>query len=121
MIVFGKIAHMDIAKLTLAAASRLLRAGKVSAIEITDFFLARIAQYDPQMNAFIRVAAEQARLAKDLEKVEAEIVKAEQKLNNPAFVQKVPPPVLQEHKKRLADWQSKRAHLRKALEDLGRS
>ncbi len=69
----------------------------------------------------IDVAAEKARLAKELEKVEAEIVKAEQKLNNPAFVQKVPPPVLQEHKKRLADWQSKRAHLRKALADLGQS
>jgi aspartyl-tRNA(Asn)/glutamyl-tRNA(Gln) amidotransferase subunit A len=30
-------------------------------MELTDFFLARIAQYNPQMNAFITVAAEPAR------------------------------------------------------------
>ena len=59
------------------------------------------------------------RLVKELEKVHAEIDKVQQKLNNPGFVQKVPPNVLLEHQKRLADWQAKKEQLQKALEALG--
>ncbi len=66
----------------------------------------------------INVAAEKARLTKELAKTHAEIEKVEQKLNNPAFAQKVPPAVLEEHKQRLADWQSKRAQLQSALDSL---
>ena len=44
------------------------------------------------------------------------------KLNNSSFVEKAPPQVLEEHKKRLADWQAKRDHvqaaLRSSVEDL---
>jgi valyl-tRNA synthetase len=58
------------------------------------------------------------RLLKELEKVNAEIDKVQQKLNNPGFVQKVPPNVLLEHQKRLAGWQAKREQLNKALEAL---
>jgi valyl-tRNA synthetase len=65
------------------------------------------------------VAAEKARLTKEKEKYEAEIVKVEQKLANPNFTQKVPPEVLQEHHKRLTDWQEKLAHVKSALEALG--
>jgi len=67
----------------------------------------------------IDVAAEKARLTKEMEKYQAEIAKVEQKLNNPAFSQKVPPQVLEEHQKRLVDWQEKLAHVRKAFEMLG--
>jgi len=63
--------------------------------------------------------AEKARLKKELEKIEAEIAKVEQKLANPNFTQKVPPTVLEEHKQRLAEWQQKRAHTKAALEALG--
>jgi valyl-tRNA synthetase len=59
------------------------------------------------------------KLEKEIEKAMVEIGKVEQKLNNPAFVQKVPPNVLLEHQKRLADWQAKLEQLRKALEALG--
>jgi valyl-tRNA synthetase len=61
------------------------------------------------------LAAEKARLTKELEKDEAEISKAEQKLANPSFAQKVPPQVLQEHQQRLAEWQAKRAQVKAAL------
>ena len=37
----------------------------------------------------------------------AEIEKAQAKLNNPAFTQKAPPAVLEEHRKRLGDWEAK--------------
>ena len=58
------------------------------------------------------------RLAKELDKTESEIAKAEQKLNNPNFASKAPPHVLQEHQQRLAEWHAKRDRARKALETL---
>jgi valyl-tRNA synthetase len=63
-------------------------------------------------------AAEQARLNKDLEKIEVEIAKAEQKLNNPAFTQKAPPNVLAEHQKRLAEWRDERGRVLAKLASL---
>ena len=62
-------------------------------------------------------AAERARVAKELAKVQAEIDKAQQKLNNPSFTQKAPAAVLDEHRKRLADWEAKGAQLRQALDN----
>jgi valyl-tRNA synthetase len=64
------------------------------------------------------VEAGEARLTKELQKAEAEIAKVHQKLGNPSFAEKVPPQVLQEHRQRLEDWQSKRAQLQAALEGL---
>jgi valyl-tRNA synthetase len=66
----------------------------------------------------VDVAAEVARLRKEVEKYEAEIVKVEQKLANPNFVQKVPPEVLTEHRERLAGWQAKKEHAQKLLDGL---
>jgi valyl-tRNA synthetase len=63
--------------------------------------------------------AEKVRLTKELEKIESEIVKVEQKLANPNFTQKVPPQVLQEHQQRLVEWQAKREHTKNALDALG--
>ena len=63
-------------------------------------------------------AAERNRLTREREKIVAEIEKVEAKLNNPGFVQKVPPKVLQEHQKRLADWQAKLQQVDRALDDL---
>jgi len=63
----------------------------------------------------IDLEAEEARLTKELQKIEAEISKVEQKLANPNFTQKVPVNVLEEHKQRLADWQGKREHMKAAL------
>jgi valyl-tRNA synthetase len=66
----------------------------------------------------IDVVAEKTRIGKELEKVRVEIGKVEQKLANPRFVQNAPPEVLQEHQKRLADWQAKQQQLQRALEAL---
>ncbi len=70
------------------------------------------------LEGLIDVAAEKARLTKELEKIESEITKAEQKLSNPNFASKAPPHVLQEHQKRLAEWHAKRERVNKALEAL---
>ena len=70
------------------------------------------------LEGLIDVAAETTRLTKELEKIQTEIDKVAQKLANPAFTQKAPPAVLQEHQKRLADWQAKFGHVKKAMEGL---
>jgi valyl-tRNA synthetase len=78
--------------------------------ELGDLFL--------PLDGLIDVAAETARLTKELEKIVAEIGKVEAKLNNPAFAQKVPASVLDEHKQRLTEWQAKRTHTEEALDAL---
>jgi valyl-tRNA synthetase len=64
------------------------------------------------------IAAEIARQTKELEKIETEIGKAEQKLNNPNFTTKAPAHVLLEHQQRLAEWQAKRDRVKAALDRL---
>jgi valyl-tRNA synthetase len=71
------------------------------------------------LEGLIDAAAEKVRLAKEVEKFQAEIGKVEQKLANPNFTQKVPPAVLAEHKQRLADWQAHLAHAQASLAALG--
>jgi valyl-tRNA synthetase len=66
----------------------------------------------------IDVAAEKARLTKELQKIEAEIAKVQAKLDNPNFAQKVPANVLEEHRQRLAHWLAKREQTRAGLEAL---
>src|SRR5207237_3934616 len=70
------------------------------------------------LEGLIDVEGEKARLKKELEKVEAEISRTQERLNNPAFTQKAPPNVLAENQKRLAEWQAKREHALTALAGL---
>ena len=67
------------------------------------------------LEGLIDFEAETARLKKELAKIESEIAKVEQKLGNPAFTQKVPATVLQEHQQRLTDWLAKKQHVAAAL------
>ncbi|MFO1497722.1 MAG: class I tRNA ligase family protein [Verrucomicrobiota bacterium] len=67
------------------------------------------------LEGLVDPAAEKARLTKELARIVAEIDKVQQKLANPSFVEKVPPTVLAEHQKRLADWQAKEQQVRSSL------
>ena len=71
------------------------------------------------LEGLIDVAAEKIRLTKEIEKIQSEIVKVEQKLANPNFTTKVPPAVLAEHEQRLLEWRSKLAHTQASLDTLG--
>ena len=71
------------------------------------------------LEGLIDVAAEKIRLLKEVEKIQSEILKVEQKLANPNFTQKVPPAVLAEHEQRLADWRAKLAHTQASQASLG--
>src|SRR5262245_10073233 len=52
---------MNLSSLTLASARDALAAHEISSLELTDFFLERISQYNPKLNAFILVTADLAR------------------------------------------------------------
>ena len=66
----------------------------------------------------IDIAAERARLEKEIQKSEAEIAKVDKKLANDAFVSKAPPAVIEEQHTRRADHTQARDKLAAALERL---
>ena len=70
------------------------------------------------LEGLVDVAAERARLSKELEKIRTEVAKVEAKLANPAFTEKVPAKVLEEHRQRLVDWQAKEKQVQAALDNL---
>jgi len=63
--------------------------------------------------------AERIRLRKELERLEGEIAKAKAKLGNASFVERAPAAVVDQEKKRLADFEAKHADLRTQLGKLG--
>ncbi len=67
----------------------------------------------------IDVAAEKARLSKEAARLEGEITKANAKLGNEAFVAKAPPAVIDQEKKRVADFGATLARIREQLARLG--
>ncbi len=67
----------------------------------------------------IDVAAEKARLGKEAARLEGEIAKANAKLGNEAFVAKAPPAVIDQEKKRVADFTATLAKMRDQLQRLG--
>ena len=67
----------------------------------------------------VDVAAEKARLGKEATRLEGELVKVHAKLANETFVSKVPPAVLAQEQKRLADFTATLEKLREQLIRLG--
>ncbi|MDI1245589.1 MAG: class I tRNA ligase family protein, partial [Rhodoferax sp.] len=67
----------------------------------------------------IDVAAEKARLGKELARLEGEIVKAHGKLSNESFVARAPAAVIDQERKRLADFEATLAKVRDQLARLG--
>ncbi len=66
----------------------------------------------------IDIAAEKIRLAKEIAKLDGEIVGIERKLANPDFVAKAPEEVIEENRERLALAKAKKARLEEALRRL---
>lgn len=66
---------MTLTSLTIAEARALLDQRQISALELTDALLARIAQLDPQISAFLAVTPERARA--DAERADAALAAGE--------------------------------------------
>jgi valyl-tRNA synthetase len=71
------------------------------------------------LEGLIDVAAELDRLAKEITKVEAELVTVRKKLSNENFVSNAPAAVVDEHRKRETDWSEKLTQLQKMQHALG--
>jgi valyl-tRNA synthetase len=67
----------------------------------------------------IDVAAEKARLSKEVSRLEGEISKASSKLSNEAFAAKAPAAVIEQEKKRVAEFTTTLAKVREQLQRLG--
>ena len=67
----------------------------------------------------VDVAAEKVRLTKEAARLEGEIAKATGKLSNEAFVAKAPPAVIEQEKKRVADFTATVGKIRQQLQRLG--
>src|SRR5689334_17838388 len=74
---WGKTGTGDLAKLSLGEAAELVRARKISPVELTQECLKRVERLNPKLNAFITVTAESA-LAQARE-AEAEVQKGQWK------------------------------------------
>jgi valyl-tRNA synthetase len=66
----------------------------------------------------VDVAAETTRLDKEIAKLDGEIIKANNKLNNEAFVAKAPPAVIEQERARVAGFGDKLAKMQVQLEKL---
>jgi valyl-tRNA synthetase len=67
----------------------------------------------------IDVAAEKARLAKEAARLQGELAKANGKLANEAFVAKAPPAVIEQERKRIADFTATLQKVQAQLQRLG--
>ena len=70
------------------------------------------------LKGIIDIAAEQARLTKEITKVEADIKRVDAKLGNPEFVRKAPEEIIDGEKEKREEAESRHAKLLEALERL---
>ena len=81
-------------------------------------FLAEGAAFALPVAAFIDLAAEKARLAKEVAALAGDIDRTAKKLANPDFVARAPEEVVDENRERLADAEAAKARLSAALKRL---
>ena len=122
--------NADDAAFLLANAAVLQNLAKLSEVKVFDDAAAweKEAQNAPvsvvggaRLALFVEidVAAEKVRLSKEATRLQGEITKANAKLGNEAFVAKAPPAVIEQEKKRVADFGATLARIQEQLARLG--
>ena len=67
----------------------------------------------------VDVEAEKARLGKEVARLEGEIAKTQVKLSNEVFVSRAPPAIIEQEKKRMADFSATLSKIKGQLSRLG--
>ncbi len=70
------------------------------------------------LGGVVDFAAERARLAKEMQKADADIARVDAKLNNPKFMERAPEDVVEEEKEKRAEAVARKAKIAEALERL---
>jgi valyl-tRNA synthetase len=100
-----------------AFAPYLAALGKLSDVTIADALpdsdapVQIVGNFRLMLKIEIDVAAEKERLAKEIARIEGEILKAENKLSTESFVSRAPAPVVAQERQRLADFKSLRENV----------
>jgi valyl-tRNA synthetase len=103
----------------IAAIARLSEVHFVPSLPAEDAPVSMTGSGKLMLHVEIDRDAERARLAKETERIAGEIEKARAKLGNATFVDRAPPAVVEQERKRLADNEAKHADLRAQLGKLG--
>jgi valyl-tRNA synthetase len=101
----------------LMALGRLSEVTFLDALPISQAPVADAYPFRVMLNVKVDVAAERARLQKEIARVEGEIARASAKLTNPSFVERAPPAVVAQERERLAVFE---ATLKKVKDQLGK-
>ena len=99
----------------LAGAGAMVLDGTYEAPKGTPAAVTPVGEVYLPMEGLIDVAAERARLSKEIEKIRMEVKKCEGKLGNASFVDRAPPEVVAQETGRLEDWRVKLAQLGEML------
>ena len=99
----------------LQALARLSEARVVTTLPDEDAPVAATGSGKVMLHVEIDRAAERDRLGKESLRLEGEIAKADAKLGNASFVDRAPAAVVEQERKRLADFHAKLADLRAQL------
>jgi valyl-tRNA synthetase len=103
----------------IAALARLSEVRFVDALPAEDAPVAITGAAKLMLHVEVDRAAERARLSKEIERLESDLAKTRAQLGNASFVERAPPAVVDEAKRRLADFEARHADLRNQLGKLG--
>ncbi|HEX8849109.1 MAG TPA: valine--tRNA ligase [Gemmatimonadaceae bacterium] len=71
------------------------------------------------LDGAVDVAKERAKYQKELDELEKQLASLEKRLDNPGFVQKAKPEVVESERQKLGQWRAKRAQLAELVQSLG--
>ena len=106
---------------TTSAFAALVRQSKLNVVDElpkSDSPVAVVGPHRLMLEIQVDVAAEIARIKKEIERVEGEKAKCEAKLGNPSFVERAPANVVQQERERLASFKAKLEKLKQQLAKL---
>ncbi len=103
----------------LAGAAEIALDSSYEAPKGTPVSLTPVGEIYLPLEGLIDVAAEKARLSKEIAKIGQEVARSEAKLGNESFVARAPAEVVELEKSRLEEWRGKLVQLGEMLEALG--